>query len=83
MVDLNGIADMTKRIQETLARHGLDEKKPAYPSYEPPTPSRDGSNSASRPGNNPAYNGRLSDNRYGHSTRESRDREIPATPTGK
>lgn len=72
MVDLNGIADMTKRINETLARHGLDEKK-TYPSYEAPTPKQ------------PSYNGRLSDNRYHHSTRESRDREIvatTATPTG-
>ena len=74
MVDLNGIADMTKRINETLARHGMDEKK-TYPSYEAPTPTA----AAGRP----AYNGRLSDNRY-HSSRESRDREIvTATPTGK
>ena len=51
----------------------MDEKK-TYPSYEAPTPKQ------------PSYNGRLSDNRYHHSTRESRDREIvatTATPTGK
>jgi len=75
MADLNGIADMTKRIQETLARHGLDEKR-----YDSNTSS---SSVVTSP--RPAYNGRLSDNRYATSNRESRDREIlnmPATPTG-
>ena len=30
----NGAADLTKRIQETLARHGLDEKKKPSSSYD-------------------------------------------------
>ena len=35
----NGTLDLTRRINETLARHGLNEKR-TQPGYEPPTPVR-------------------------------------------
>ena len=68
---MNGIADMTKRIQDTLARHGVDEKPRSNTSQYDNT-------------SRSSYNGRLSDNRYTGSDnrfsgRESRDREIQLT----
>ena len=50
-MDLNGIADMTRKINETLARHGLDEKKtiPSFAdTYEPKTSYNNGRLSETR-----------------------------------
>jgi len=56
-VDLiaNGMADLTKRINETLARHGLEDKR-TIPTYDPPS--------------RPSYSGRLSENRYSRESRD-------------
>jgi hypothetical protein len=70
----NGTADLSKRIHETLARHGLEDKTACS--------SNNMTSSSSYEPSRPTYNGRLSssDNNNHRYSRESRENSIVGLP---